>query len=87
MAKKEKSPKTVNPPQQQSRRPDDGDTCQAGEFQYLVGKPRTDIPVPVDPSKRRVACTTCPVTMDFRADRLNIFYDEATGIVREARCG
>jgi hypothetical protein len=74
------------PPPQQSERPR-GDTCGAADFQYLVGRPRTEIPVPVDPTRRRVACTTCPVTQDLRSDRLNIFYDEATGIVREVRCG
>jgi hypothetical protein len=43
--------------------------------------------VPVDVSKRRVTCTTCPVTMDFREDRLNIFFDAETGIIKEVKCG
>jgi hypothetical protein len=34
-----------------------------------------------------VACTTCPVTMDFSAARLNFFFDAATGIIKEIRCG
>lgn len=63
------------------------DSCKSGDFQYLVGKNRSEIPVPNDPSKRRVACTTCPVTMDYRADRLNIFFDSETGIVKEVKCG
>ncbi|NBB17065.1 hypothetical protein GVN21_16995 [Caulobacter sp. SLTY] len=63
------------------------DTCGAGELQYLVGRPKSEIPIPVDPSKRRVACTTCPVTMDYRADRLNIFFDADTGVVKEVKCG
>lgn len=63
------------------------DSCKASEHQWLVGKNKSEIPVPVDPSKVRVACTTCPVTMDFRAERLNIFYDANTGIVKQVSCG
>ena len=63
------------------------DACGAYELQHLVGRHRSEIPVPVEPSKRRVACTTCPVTMDFRADRLNIFFDADTGLIKEVKCG
>jgi hypothetical protein len=63
------------------------DTCKAGEMQYLVGKPRTEIPVPVDVVNRRVTCTTCPVTQDFSAYRLNIFYNADTGVIEQVRCG
>lgn len=63
------------------------DSCKSGELQYLVGRNRSEIPVPTDPSKRRVACTTCPVTMDYRPDRLNIVFDAETGIVTEVKCG
>jgi hypothetical protein len=55
--------------------------------QSLVGRPRTEIPVPLDPAKQRVACTTCPVTEDYRPDRLNFFFDAGTGLIREIRCG
>jgi len=63
------------------------DSCKSADFQYLIGKNKSEIPVPTDPSKRRVACTTCPVTMDYRADRLNIFFDSQTGIVKDVKCG
>lgn len=63
------------------------DMCGAGALQNLVGRPRTEIPVAVDPSRRRVTCTTCPVTMDFNPERLNIFFDQATGIIKEVKCG
>lgn len=63
------------------------DSCKAAEHQYLIGKNRSEIPVATDPSKVRVACTTCPVTMDFRGDRLNIFYDANTSIVKQVSCG
>lgn len=63
------------------------DTCGAKDLAYLVGRPKSEIPIPVDPTKRRVACTTCPVTMDYRADRLNIFFDAETGVIKEVKCG
>jgi hypothetical protein len=65
----------------------DGDLCHAAELQSLVGQPRTEIPVPVDVINRRVACTTCPITEDYSPYRLNIFFDQETGIVEEVRCG
>lgn len=91
---------TAPTPPQQSQRPqsrprsqpaparnEPRDTCGARPLQYLVGKSRTEIPVPVNVSNRRVTCTTCPVTMDFREDRLNIFFDAETGIIKEVKCG
>ncbi|MGH6908891.1 MAG: peptidase inhibitor I78 [Phenylobacterium sp.] len=67
--------------------PTSGDRCGAAEAQGLVGKLRTEIPIPIDPAKQRVACTTCPVTMDFSPDRLNFFFDAETGLIKEVRCG
>jgi hypothetical protein len=63
------------------------DLCRAGPLQWLVGKPRTEIPVPVDVVSRRVTCTTCPVTQDYSPHRLNIFFNERTDIVEQVRCG
>ncbi len=63
------------------------DPCGAGPMQRLVGRPRSEIPVPLQPSRQRVACTTCPVTLDFSPGRLNFFFDAETGIIREVRCG
>ena len=34
-----------------------------------------------------VACTTCPVTEDYSPYRLNIFYNQQTGLVEQVRCG
>jgi hypothetical protein len=64
-----------------------GQSCDASTLAYLIGKPRTEIPVPVDPSKRRVACTTCPVSEDYVPDRTNILYDAQTGKVTQLKCG
>ncbi len=63
------------------------DECGAVALQSLVGRPRTEIPVPVHPETQRVACTTCAVTMDFNPTRLNFFFDAGTGLIREIRCG
>jgi hypothetical protein len=63
------------------------DQCGLKDAQAFVGKNRTDLPAPVDPSRWRVACTTCPVTMDYRPDRLNILFNPDTGVVQQVKCG
>jgi hypothetical protein len=63
------------------------DLCHAARYQHLVGRPRSEIPPPDPADVRRIACTTCPVTMDFNPRRLNIFFDAETGIVKQVRCG
>ena len=63
------------------------DACGASDLQNLVGRPRTEIPVPVNPDRQRVACTTCPVTQDYRPERLNFFFDAQSGRIREIKCG
>ena len=67
--------------------PPPADQCGAAEAQRYVGRSRTEIPIPVLPALQRVACTTCPVTMDYSPRRLNFFYDAQTGIVKEVKCG
>lgn len=63
------------------------DSCRSDELRYLVGRHKNEIPVPIEPGKRRVTCTTCPVTMDYSPERLNILYDQATGMIKEVKCG
>ena len=71
-----------------SHMPDgEADLCKAADYQYLIGKHRNEIPVPVEVVNRRVTCTTCAVTMDFNPNRLNIVFDEASGVIREVKCG
>ena len=67
--------------------PPAADQCGAAEAQKYVGRPRSEIPIPVLPALQRVACTTCPVTMDYSPRRLNFYYDAQTGIVKEVKCG
>ena len=61
--------------------------CDAHDLAWLVGKPHTQIPAPVDPSKRRVACSTCTMADDYRPDRTNIVFDSSTGLVIAVTCG
>lgn len=35
----------------------------------------------------RVVCTTCPTTRDYRPDRMNVRFDQATGIIQQVDCG
>lgn len=63
------------------------DACGARALQHLVGRHRSEIPPPAKPELQRVACATCAITMDYNPERLNIFFDEATGIIRDVRCG
>ncbi len=63
------------------------DQCGAHELQWLVGRDRSEIPVPVNPYARRVTCTTCAVTEDYSPTRLNIFFDQDTSKVETVRCG
>jgi len=70
----------VSPAPTQSR-------CEAASLTWLVGKPRTAIPVPVDLSNRRVSCTSCPVTQDYVPERTDILFDAQTGLITEVKCG
>jgi hypothetical protein len=61
--------------------------CDAANLAWLVGKPRTAIPVPVDLSERRVSCTTCPVTQDYQPGRTDILFDAQSGLITAVKCG
>jgi hypothetical protein len=63
------------------------DQCGAAELQSLIGRLRTEAPVPIDPNRQRVACTTCPAAEDFDPARLSILFDADTGVIRQVRCG
>ena len=74
-------------PSASQARPVANDQCGAEQLQYLVGKPRTDIPVPLNPGKRRVVCSTCVITMDYAADRQTIVFDTDSGLIQSVKCG
>jgi hypothetical protein len=62
------------------------DRCGARELRWLVGKPKSEIPVPVNLANRRVICVTCErgPAMD---NRLSIYLDPDTGTVQQVGCG
>ena len=61
--------------------------CKADQYQSYVGRNRSAIPTAPAGQTFRVLCTTCAATMDYRENRVNFVYDEATSIVREVKCG
>ena len=84
------SPPAASPapaPEAPVYRPVANDQCGAAGLQYLIGKPRTDIPVPLHPETRRVVCSTCVMTQEYRSDRQTIIFDTDTGLVSSVKCG
>ena len=81
----------INEPTQsipsQSRPQIEADQCRAQSLQYLVGRSRTEIPIPLDPSSRRVVCSTCVMTQDYNAARQTIIFDVQSGRITSVKCG
>lgn len=68
--------------------PADGPSlCKADQYQRYIGRNRSELPARPADETWRVTCTTCPVTMDYNPRRLNILYDQSTGVIREVKCG
>jgi len=61
--------------------------CRAERYQHLIGRNRSELPEQPAGETWRVACTTCAVTMDYNPSRLNIFFEEDTGVIRRVECG
>ena len=61
--------------------------CKVADYQSFVGRNRSTLPTAPAGQTFRVLCTTCAATMDYRENRVNFVYDEATNIVREVKCG
>lgn len=59
-------------------------TCRAGNLTGYVGRPYKRLQK-IRPDARYV-CSTCPMTMDFRADRLTVTYDAKTKRIKQLRC-
>ena len=68
--------------------PDDGPSqCKADQYQSYIGRNRSELPPRPADENWRVTCTTCPVTMDYSPQRLNILFEQSTGVIREVKCG
>jgi hypothetical protein len=71
----------------ESTAPVPADECGAAQYQALIGKKKADIPPTPPGTTWCVACTSCPVTMDLLANRLNIFINEKTEVIEQVKCG
>lgn len=60
--------------------------CGAAKHQSLIGKASSEIDRATLPSSFRIVCFQCPMTMDYREDRLTIQLDKNER-VESARCG
>lgn len=60
--------------------------CEAATSQSLIGSHVGAVTFPRDANVRLV-CTTCAATMDYDPDRLNLRFDESTGIIKSVDCG
>ena len=60
--------------------------CDAEASKSLIGSHRGAVDFAAGADVRFV-CTTCSATEDYRPNRLNIRFDEATGIIRSVDCG
>ena len=61
--------------------------CPAPKYQSYVGRNRSTLPARPEGETWRVVCSTCAMTMDYSPSRLNIVYDEATGVIQQVKCG
>lgn len=60
--------------------------CDAESARSLIGAHVGAVTFPRD-ANVRIVCTTCPTTKDLRPDRLNVRFDQATGIIERVDCG
>jgi len=60
--------------------------CDASSAQSLIGSHVGAVDFAAG-AEVRIVCTTCPTTRDYRADRLNVRFDQQTGIIEKVDCG
>jgi hypothetical protein len=63
------------------------DQCGLDELKGLVGRSRLEIPIPLEPGRRRVLCETCPRSEEVVAGRQTVLFDARTGLVTSVSCG
>lgn len=69
------------------REPLPADQCRAFERRDWIGRSVGSLPEKPRGENWRIVCTTCQKTDDHRLDRLNIIYEELTGLVTQMTCG
>lgn len=60
--------------------------CDAAAARSLIGTHVGAVTFPRG-ADVRIVCTTCPITRDLRPDRLNVRFNQATGIIESVDCG
>ncbi|HEX8661729.1 MAG TPA: peptidase inhibitor I78 [Brevundimonas sp.] len=60
--------------------------CDAAAAQSLVGSHVGAVDFAAG-ANVRIVCTTCPTTKDLRPDRLNVRFNQTTGIIERVDCG
>lgn len=60
--------------------------CDAAASRSLIGSHVGAVSFPAG-ADVRVVCTTCPTTRDYRPDRLNVRFNQATGVIESVDCG
>ena len=81
------APSVASPPPAQPGPRPAPDQCGLSELRGMVGKSRLEIPIPIEPGRRRVLCDSCPKTEDFSPGRQTVLFDARTGIVTSVSCG
>ena len=60
--------------------------CDAAAAQSLIGSHVGAVDF-APGANVRIVCTTCPTTRDLRPDRLNVRFNQATGVIERVDCG
>jgi hypothetical protein len=60
--------------------------CDAAAARSLIGSHVGAVSFPAG-ANVRIVCTTCPTTRDLRPDRLNVRFNQTTGIIENVDCG
>ena len=66
--------------------PDAPQQCDAAGARSLIGSHVGAVDFAAG-ANVRIVCTTCAATEDYRPDRLNVRFDEVTGIIKSVDCG
>jgi hypothetical protein len=60
--------------------------CDAAAARSLIGSHVGAVSFPAG-ANVRIVCTTCPTTRDLRPDRLNVRFNQTSGIIENVDCG
>lgn len=61
--------------------------CKADDYAEYIGRNRSELPARPEGAAWRMICSSCAVTLDYHAGRMNIVYDDDTNTVTRIFCG